>query len=342
MFVDRVQLRLLAGKGGDGVAAFRREKFLPKGGPFGGDGGDGGSITFRASPHPFSLEAFRNLRTIAAKNGQHGGANHRTGKRGENLSFDVPLGTLIKDMATGETLFDFTEKEQFFIACKGGKGGKGNAHFKSPTNRTPREFTLGTKGETKEVILELKMIADIGLVGLPNAGKSTLITSLTPTSAKVGAYPFTTLKPNLGLLTFESGVKKFIADIPGIIRGAHQNKGLGHAFLRHVERTRVLIFVLDLFSPTLLDDFTTLQEELMAYNPELLKKPSLLFLNKIDLPGADQLVTPFLEKHPNLSPILVSAKEKIGLQEAITSLETLFSSQDIVCEENKEASILPG
>mgnify|MGYP001799464170 CR=1 FL=1 len=227
MFIDRVHLLLSAGKGGDGVAAFRREKFIAKGGPYGGDGGHGGSIILKASSHPFSLESFRNTKFIKAKNGASGGSNHRTGKNGPNCILELPLGTLVRDAASGKILFDFTSAEDSYIICKGGKGGKGNSHFKSPTNRTPQEFTLGTMGEEREVVFELKLIADIGLVGLPNAGKSTLISALTPSPAKIGAYPFTTLKPNLGQITFPSGEKAFIADIPGIIKNAHQNKGLG-------------------------------------------------------------------------------------------------------------------
>lgn len=334
MFLDRVQLRLVAGKGGDGLASFRREKFLPKGGPHGGNGGHGGSITFKASPHPFSLESFRNSHLICAKNGAQGGTNLCTGKNGASIELPIPLGTLIKDAKTGNILFDCTSLDQSYTACKGGKGGKGNTHFKSPTNRTPQQFTLGSLGEEKEVILELKLIADIGLVGLPNAGKSTLISSITPLSAKVGAYPFTTLKPNLGLLTFSEEDRCFIADIPGIIAGAHKNKGLGLDFLRHIERTKILLFVLDPFSPTFLEDFATLQNELKAYREDLLEKPSLLVINKSDIPGSDQLIEEFQKTYPNEKPLILSAKEETGLNVLKTKLHSLFLEEKQTSEKN--------
>ncbi|MEM8629540.1 MAG: GTPase ObgE [Chlamydiota bacterium] len=326
MFVDRVLLHLIAGKGGDGAVAFRREKFLPKGGPFGGNGGNGGSVVFRSSPHPFSLEAFRNLRTIKAPNGKPGGSNHQTGKTGSNIFLDIPLGTLLKDAHTGEVLCDFVSPQEF-VACQGGKGGKGNSTFKSPTNQTPRESTPGTLGEIKEVVLELKLIADIGLVGLPNAGKSTLISSLTQTKARTGAYPFTTLQPNLGFVELQDGTKKCIADIPGIIRGAHKNKGLGLAFLRHIERTQALLFVVDLFSPTAVEDFSLLRDELSSYDPHLLEKPYLLLLNKIDIPGGKELAEHFMESYPEEIPLLISAKTGAGCDALKTYLRGLFFKQ---------------
>lgn len=284
MFIDRVVLQLTAGKGGNGVVAWRREKYIPKGGPCGGNGGNGGSIILEADTQLFSLEWYRNRRILKAENGQCGGSNNCQGRKGRDLILKVPCGTLVKDSKTGELLHDLTEDGQRLILCKGGKGGKGNDTFKTPTNRAPNICTEGTEGESCEVEFELKLIADVGLVGFPNAGKSTLISVLADMKVKIAAYPFTTLQPNIGFIQ-RDGARIFIADIPGIIEGAHRNKGLGFEFLRHIERTKLLLFVLDasgIDGRTPSDDFRILRQELASYNEEMPKRPYLIVLNKID------------------------------------------------------------
>lgn len=285
MFIDKVQLRLMAGKGGNGVVAWRREKYIPKGGPSGGDGGKGASIIIQADSHVYSLEDYRNIKIIRAKNGGQGGSYQKKGKDGQDRILKVPLGTIIKKSDSNELLYDLTEHGQQVNICLGGKGGKGNVHFKSSTNRAPNQCTEGTDGEEKEVELELKLIADVGLVGMPNAGKSTIISKLAKLPVKIAPYPFTTLTPNLGLVEFDDYSRILIADIPGIIKDAHHNKGLGLAFLKHIERTEVLIFVIDIAAQDQRDpiqDFHILQNELRSYDPNLLQKPSLIVLNKID------------------------------------------------------------
>lgn len=285
MFIDRVQLHLAAGKGGNGVVAWRREKFIPKGGPCGGNGGRGGSVIIEADTQVYSLEWFRHRRTLKAENGRAGGSNLCQGRTGKDLVLKVPCGTLIKDIRTGEVLHDLTEDKQQIILCKGGRGGRGNESFKSPTHQAPNICTEGKEGEEIQVELELKLIADVGLVGFPNAGKSTLIAALAKVRVKIAPYPFTTLQPNLGYIENEDYTRTLIADIPGIIEGAHRNRGLGFEFLRHIERTRLLIFILDasgIDGRTPLDDYHVLLKEIEAYNPEMLKRPSLVVLNKAD------------------------------------------------------------
>lgn len=323
MFIDRVVLQLQAGKGGDGVIAWRREKYIPKGGPCGGNGGKGGSIILRATAQKSSLDWYRNRRILKAENGAPGGANCRQGKTGKDLVLLVPCGTLVKDSKTGRILFDFTQDEEELIICKGGRGGRGNDSFKSPTHQAPAFCTPGKPGELCDVELELKLIADVGLIGFPNAGKSTLISSLAHIKVKTAAYPFTTLQPNLGFIQRRDQSRIFIADIPGIIEGANQNRGLGFAFLRHIERTKLLIYVLDASgidgrNPT--DDYKVLIAELKAYNPELLKRPSIVVLNKIDTEESQDHIKHFL-KHCGkikLAPLRISALTGEGLDELLT------------------------
>ncbi len=291
MFVDRVNLKLVAGKGGNGVVAWHRARYIPKGGPSGGNGGKGGSITLQADAQVFSLEWYRNRRILKAQDGGAGGSNNCQGKNGTDLVLKVPCGTLVKNLASGEVLHDLTEDGQTWTICKGGRGGRGNDSFKTPTNRAPNFCTEGTEGEETEVELELKLIADVGLVGFPNAGKSTIIHVLANVKVKIAPYPFTTLRPNIGFLRRPDQSRIYIADIPGIIEGAHRNRGLGIEFLRHIERTRLLLFVLDASgidgrNPT--DDYRVLQAELKAYNPALLKLPFLVVLNKIDAEDAKE------------------------------------------------------
>lgn len=325
MFVDKVILTIRAGKGGNGVVAWRREKYIPKGGPCGGNGGRGGSVLLQADIQVSSLEWYRNRRILKAENGQAGGPNCRQGGNGKNLVLKVPCGTLVKDAVTGEILQDLTQDKQEWVLCHGGKGGKGNDFFKTPTNRAPNKCTLGTDGEEKEIELELKLIADVGLVGYPNAGKSTLISSLANIRVKIAAYPFTTLKPNIGFVEKNDHSRIFIADIPGIIEGANQNRGLGIEFLRHIERTKLLVFVIDssgIDGRNPVDDYQVLRKELGAYNKELLKRPYLIALNKIDDEDSVGHIQAFKKKYVKEKNLIfpLSALTGEGLQEFLTAI----------------------
>ncbi len=299
MFTDHTKIELTAGKGGDGLVAWRREKYIPKGGPSGGNGGRGGAVIFEADQQIYSLDWFRHRRLLKGEKGAQGGPNLRQGRRGKDLILKVPCGTLIKDPETGALITDLTEDKQQWIACKGGAGGLGNTHFKSPTNQAPNYATPGKPGEELKVELELKLIADVGLVGFPNAGKSTLISSLSNVRVKVAPYPFTTLHPNIALLRFEDYTRCFIADIPGIIKGAHDNRGLGLEFLRHIERTSLLIFVLDasgVDGRTPDEDWQVLRDELASYQKELLDRPYIIVLNKVDEPISELFLEQFRQK----------------------------------------------
>ncbi len=328
MFVDSVTLTLTAGDGGNGVVSWRREKFIPKGGPSGGNGGRGGSIYLKTDHSVLSLESFRNRRIIKAENGAAGGSNLKQGRDGGDLILAIPQGTIIKDVATQEILLDCTALDEQWILCKGGKGGKGNNCFKSPTNQAPNTCTPGLGGDSKEVELELKLIADIGLIGMPNAGKSTLLSKLTHTKVKIGAYPFTTLYPNLSYVQFDDFSRVLLADIPGIIENAHCDKGLGLSFLKHIERTSVLVFMVDVSGEEgrdPLQDLLILRNELKAYRSGLLDKPFLVALNKVDLPSAAEHLERFRTDYPfdhnNLFPI--SAKEGIQLLPFLEKVRSL-------------------
>lgn len=329
MFVDTTTLTLTAGKGGNGVVAWRREKYIPKGGPTGGNGGRGGSISLIADNQILSLEAYRNKRILLAENGGCGGSNLRQGKAGKDLTLKLPCGTLIKDKHTGEVLFDLTDHGQTVVICQGGKPGKGNAHFKSSTNQAPNTCTPGTPGESKEVELELKLIADVGLVGFPNAGKSTFLSQAAYTRVKIGAYPFTTLFPNLAYVHYPDKSKLLIADIPGIIQDAHMNKGLGLAFLKHIERTSILVFLVDISgfegrNPT--EDFLTLRKEIAAYRQDLLDKPFLVGLNKIDLEESQEHIDSFYQNSgvDRDKIFLLSAKDNVGVRAFLDAIKTLI------------------
>lgn len=322
MFVDRVVIQFSAGKGGNGVVAWRREKFIPKGGPSGGNGGKGGSIILEADTQIPSLDWFRHRRLIKAENGGAGGSNCRQGRNGQDLILKVPCGTLVKDGQSGEILHDFTQDGERWTLCKGGRGGRGNDSFKTPTNRAPNQFTEGTYGQNCQVELELKLIADVGLVGFPNAGKSTLISSLAGLRVKIAAYPFTTLQPNLGFIELDNYKRIYIADIPGIIEGASQNRGLGLEFLRHIERTKLLIYILDASgidgrNPS--HDFHILREEIEAYNPELLERPYIVALNKIDTDEAQEHIEQFHQNYHLPDSVLfeISAAYGEGLEDLL-------------------------
>lgn len=325
MFIDRVRVKFTAGKGGNGVVAWIREKYIPKGGPCGGNGGPGGSVILQADTQISSLDSFRNHRKMKAENGQQGGPNKCQGRRGKDLLLKVPCGTLVRDLESGEILHDLTQDGEKVVLCRGGKGGLGNDHFKSPTRQAPNFCTPGKMGEEVDIELELKIIADVGLVGFPNAGKSTLINSLANLRVKSAAYPFTTLRPNIGFIKYEDDVRLYIADIPGIIKDAHRDKGLGLEFLRHVERTKLLLFVLDssgIDGRDPLSDYNVLLDELRAYDEELLKRPRFIVLNKIDDDEAKPHIKPFLKKVKGEKIFQISALTGEGLEELIKALRT--------------------
>lgn len=335
MFTDRVTLTLSAGKGGDGAIAWRREKYIPKGGPAGGDGGDGGSIILQADSNILSLENLRNRRIIKAKNGGMGGGSNCKGKDGADLTIKVPMGTLVKNMTTQEILHDFTKDHEEWVVCAGGKGGKGNTHFKTSTNQAPLIRTEGTPGVLAEVELELKLIADVGFVGMPNAGKSTLIARLANMAVKIGAYPFTTLRPNLGYVFYEHGQRLLFADIPGIIENAHANRGLGLEFLRHIERCSVLVFLIELAPWEETRDpyaeFCMLRRELEVYQPSLLEKPFIVGLNKLDIEGALPLAERFRKQYsfPQETLFVLSAETGQGCEAFKSAVGTISQKEKI-------------
>ena len=279
MFVDLLKIKVNAGDGGDGLVSFRREKYVDRGGPDGGDGGDGGNVVFQADKNEYDLAKFRFLKLIKADNATAGGKNNRKGKSGCDVIIHIPLGTLLIDDATQEIVADVVDHQQQIIVAAGGEGGFGNAHFKSSRNRTPLVAEKGLKGEIKTLKCELKLLAEVGLVGLPNAGKSTFLQAVTKAKPKIGAYPFTTLEPHLGV----SRNGCLIADIPGLIAGAAQGKGLGHQFLRHVERNLVILHLIDCQGADLFADYRQIVDELEAYNPRLLSRPRLLALTKTEM-----------------------------------------------------------
>jgi GTPase len=287
MFVDYAQIEIEAGSGGDGHVSFRHEKYVPKGGPDGGNGGRGGDILVVADENMSTLLDFRYKRHYRAPSGGRGQKRDRSGNDGENLLIKLPGGTIVKDVDSGEILADVKPGEEPIIVAKGGRGGRGNATFKSSTNQTPRKATPGKSGEKKMIELELKLLADVGLVGFPNAGKSTFLARISDARPKIADYPFTTLVPNLGIVKTGHFRSFVVADIPGIIEGAHDGRGLGLEFLRHVQRTRVLVFILECTSEDPKMQLNMLKAELGLYDPELLEKPSIVVLNKMDLLDID-------------------------------------------------------
>ncbi len=292
MFIDQVEIHVKSGKGGDGMVHFRREKFVPRGGPDGGDGGRGGDVVFEVRPTLNTLSAFRPNQKFAAPEGRPGGSAQKSGRGGEDLVIFVPPGTAIYDLSTGGVppplLADLTQPGQRLTIVKGGRGGRGNQHFATSRNQAPRTAERGEPLQEKRLRLELKLIADIGLIGVPNAGKSTLLSVLTNATPKIAAYPFTTLEPNLGVAKVDDDTTVVIADIPGLIEGAHEGAGLGHEFLRHIQRTRVLVHLLDGLSPDPLADYSQINSELALFDPKLEKKPQIVALNKIDQPEVQE------------------------------------------------------
>ena len=293
-FIDEASVELHAGKGGDGVAAFRREKFIPKGGPSGGDGGRGGSILIRANRNLNTLIDYRYQTVFRAQSGENGRGKDCYGKSGEDLILEVPVGTNIIHRDSGLKITELLNHEETITICKGGKGGLGNIHFKSSVNRTPRQWTPGESGESNSIRLELSVLADVGLLGLPNAGKSMLISSVSAAKPKVADYPFTTLQPNLGVVRLGGGSSFVMADIPGLIPGASEGAGLGHQFLKHLRRTSILVHVVDIGSQLhkleeIIEQANQLCEELTRYDEELSQKPRWLALNKTDLIDEDTI-----------------------------------------------------
>ncbi len=283
-FVDQAVIHVKGGKGGDGAATFRREKFVPRGGPDGGDGGDGGSVYLETDPSLLTLLDFHYEDEFKAEDGQPGRNKKLYGKKGKDIIIKVPIGTIVKDAETGEVLADLTKPHMRLLVARGGKGGRGNVHFATPTRRAPRFAEKGYPGEERELLLELKLVADVGLVGLPNAGKSTLISRLTAAHPKIADYPFTTLSPVLGIMSLDGGKSVVIADMPGIIEDAHEGKGLGLEFLKHIERTGVLVFVVDAsgYDVDPGEALSIVKRELEEYNPALLDRPAIIAFNKMD------------------------------------------------------------
>jgi GTP-binding protein len=285
MFIDEVRIRVKAGDGGNGCLAFRREKYVPRGGPSGGDGGHGGDVVFVASEHHNTLLHFRFNPEHTAERGRHGEGSNRTGRDGASLDVPVPVGTIVYDDDTGELLHDFTRSDERFVVARGGRGGRGNQHFATSTHQAPTEHEPGHPGEEKRLRLELKLLADVGLVGFPNAGKSTLISRISAARPKIADYPFTTLEPNLGVVSV--GDETFVvADIPGLIEGAHLGHGLGVQFLRHIERTRLLVHLVDVSEATgrePAEDFRVVMEELEGFSADLVRKPMFVVASKVDV-----------------------------------------------------------
>lgn len=292
MFVDECEIEANAGDGGNGIVSFRREKYVARGGPNGGDGGDGGDIVFEATTNEHALTEYRHTRKLEADNGEDGGSDNKTGADGGDLVAPVPVGTVVYDDRTGDQIADLDEDGERVAVARGGDGGLGNTHFKSSTNRSPRQSTNGDAGERRQLRLELKMIADVGLVGFPSVGKSTLIANLSNAEPKQAGYPFTTLSPNLGVVGWKDYKDYVIADCPGLIEGAHRGEGLGVQFLKHIERTSVIVHVLEVMPEAEgvpvdrdpIEDFEALYEELESYNADLVERPQVVVLNKIDLP----------------------------------------------------------
>jgi len=337
MFVDKVQVTVKAGDGGDGAVSFRREKFIDKGGPDGGDGGNGGDIIFEASRNQDTLAAFRYQKRLTAEPGQPGFKRRKHGKSGKDMKVQVPVGTVVMQ-ADEEVLADLTQDGQQVIIAKGGKGGFGNAHFVSSVRQAPRIAEKGEKGEAHELTLELKMIADVGLVGLPNAGKSTLLASTSNAHPEIANYPFTTLTPNLGMVKIDRRTTLLFADIPGLIEGASEGKGLGDEFLRHVERTLVLVHLIDIYQDDVVKAYKTIQDELAAYEVDLTKRPQIVVLNKIE--GLDEDIVQDRMKElkqvvPKKVPIYaISGQSKQGIK------ELLFAIKDQVQAERKKQNTL--
>jgi len=335
MLIDLAKIHCIAGKGGAGCISFRREKYVPKGGPDGGDGGKGGSVVLEVDPHVRTLLDCRERPRYRADPGRPGSGSNRTGRDGEDLVVRVPAGTVIKDTETGEVIADLiAEGDKFFVA-KGGRGGRGNSRFATATNQAPRRADPGEPGEERTIALELKLIADVGLVGMPNAGKSTLLSRITRARPKIADYPFTTLEPNLGIAALDELRTIVVADIPGLIEGASAGKGLGLQFLRHVERTRVLAFMLDCSDENPAHTLELLTHEITTYSPALAEKPRLVVLTKSDLlPPQERAGAPARAGLPEA--LLLSAHSGEGLKELLEALWERIAADTAVLGEHDD------
>lgn len=322
MFIDQAEIEVNAGKGGDGAVTFRREKYVPKGGPSGGNGGKGGNVIIQAFTNLNTLLDFKYKRIYTAGDGAIGGSALKDGKNGSDVLIKVPVGTIIKHFSSEEIIADLDENEKKIIIAEGGKGGKGNSNFATSTNQAPRFAEKGKKGESKKIILELKLIADVGIIGLPNAGKSTLISVISAAKPKIADYPFTTLEPNLGIVNYKDFNSFTVADIPGIIEGAHEGKGLGLKFLRHIERTKILLFLIDITSDNIERDYKILLRELKQYSPKLGERAKLLALSKSDLidqRNAEKIIAKKFFR-ANQPVILISAVKNQGIQKLLDEI----------------------
>ncbi len=319
MFIDYTQITCHSGKGGPGAVTFRREKYIPKGGPDGGDGGRGGHVIIEVDPHLHTLQDLRYRKTYRAPAGQPGGSKQQSGKQGRDVIIKVPPGTVVKDATTGEILADMINTADQFLVCRGGKGGRGNASFKSATHQTPRYAQPGLPGESRSLILELKVLADVGLVGLPNAGKSTLLAALSAARPKIADYPFTTLQPHLGIVKSGDMQSFVMADIPGLIEGASQGKGLGHRFLKHIERTRMIVMLIEVGEEDPASVLRTLEQELANFNPRLLDKDFIVARSKIDLVADGERQLLLWKEFPH-SFLDISAVTREGLTKLVAEI----------------------
>jgi GTP-binding protein len=368
VFVDRVRIQARAGNGGRGCVSFRREKFVPRGGPDGGDGGKGGDIILQADGHTDNLASLYYEPLIKAKNGEHGQGKQMHGRGAPDKVVKVPVGTVVWNLVEtaedqdimpretdefaadsprnpahaiqGQPLADLALPHDTFVLCHGGRGGKGNVHFKSARNRAPREYSEGEEGEEGNFLLELRTIADAGLVGYPNAGKSTLLRRISAAHPKVAAYPFTTLHPMIGVVELNDFRRATVADIPGLIEGAHQNLGLGHAFLRHITRCRLLLFVLDMAGSegrNPIEDLQHLRREIDLYDPQLSERPWKVIANKMDMPEAEENLATFRRRFRGREVLPVSAKEDRGIGELKSQLDRWLGEADVEMKQNRES-----
>lgn len=327
MFVDEVEIKVEAGNGGDGCTAFRREKYVEMGGPFGGNGGHGADIIFKVDEGLHTLLDLRYQKTIKGSNGENGKGKNQHGKGRDPLVVKVPQGTVVTDLDTGMVIADLSKKDQEEIIAKGGRGGRGNTAFKTQTNTAPDYSEKGEEGERKTLKVEVKMLADVGLVGLPSVGKSTIISCISKSKPKIAAYHFTTLNPNLGVTKSSDGKSFVVADLPGLIEGASKGEGLGDKFLRHIERTRVIAHVIDMSASEARDpyeDYLLINKELEEFNEKLLQKPQIIIANKMDLPGANEQLKKFKEKINDIDIFEVSAATNKGLQKVVDHLANML------------------
>ncbi len=339
MFVDRVVVNVKAGNGGSGIVSFRREKFVPMGGPDGGDGGRGGDIVVVGDSNLATLLDYTYRDAWSAPSGDHGSGSNRSGRAGGDIVMPVPVGTIIRDMGSSELLGEVLENGDRIIVAQGGRGGKGNSFFTGATHQSPREFQPGEDGEARALELELKLIADIGLVGQPNAGKSTLLSVISAARPKIGDYPFTTLSPNLGVVPLSDGRTFVVADIPGIIEGAHEGRGLGLQFLRHIERTRMLAFLVPIDADDWQAEYDQLRHEIEAYSPELAAKPHCLVFTKMDLLGDDE--PPAIDTGDAFGVFAISAAARTGLEPLLAAWWARLLTMKKASERRVESADLP-